>query len=312
MSYNQPGPYGGQPQQPGPYGQQPPQGPPPGGQPGYGYPQQGGAPQQPGYGYPQQGQQPGPYGQQPGPYGQVPQQPGGPAAPYGQVPPQPPQGGKKKTGLIVVAAVAVVAVLGGGAYFLTAGSGGGIEDDGPHTLTLPDTVLGDYNRMGPATPAKDASEDDKNVLATSGIKDAKSVGAIFMNIDATKPPNLEDPAELAKTKAVTFGGIFGEVADPEKALDDVFTNLKQNPQEGMKLVGEAQTVEPDNFNATMRCQEIEGQNQQTGQTERQAMCVWADYSTIGFALPAVGGKGVAIEKAAQTTADFRNEVRVAK
>ncbi|PAX85411.1 hypothetical protein CLM81_13160, partial [Streptomyces albidoflavus] len=28
MSYNQPGPYGGQPQQPGPYGQQPPQGPP--------------------------------------------------------------------------------------------------------------------------------------------------------------------------------------------------------------------------------------------------------------------------------------------
>src|SRR5436190_1888155 len=46
MSYNQPGPYGGQqPQQPGPYGQQPQQpGPygqqPPAPQPGYGYPQQ--------------------------------------------------------------------------------------------------------------------------------------------------------------------------------------------------------------------------------------------------------------------------------
>ncbi|WP_151773219.1 hypothetical protein [Streptomyces abyssomicinicus] len=79
MSYNQPGPYGGQPQQPGPYGQ-------PGAQPGpYGQPagQPGG---QPGpYGQPG-GQQPGPYGQ---PGGQQPGQPG----PYGAPAPQqqPPQ-----------------------------------------------------------------------------------------------------------------------------------------------------------------------------------------------------------------------------
>ncbi|MDX2690557.1 outer membrane protein assembly factor BamB family protein [Streptomyces scabiei] len=124
MSYNQPGPYGGQPQQPGPYGQ-------PGGQPGpYGQQPPQAAPQ-PGYGYP--GQQ-GPYGQpQPGPYGQQP-----PPGPYGYQPPtmamHPQMGqpaGKKKvntTAIIITAAVVAIALIVGGGVLYTSTSGG--DDSG--------------------------------------------------------------------------------------------------------------------------------------------------------------------------------------
>ncbi|MFI5566586.1 hypothetical protein ACIA6T_04260 [Streptomyces sp. NPDC051740] len=63
MSYDQPGPYGGQ--QPGPYGQ-PPQVP----RPGYGSPRQAPPPGRPGYGRPRQP----PYGQQPQ-HGMPPQPP---------------------------------------------------------------------------------------------------------------------------------------------------------------------------------------------------------------------------------------------
>lgn len=316
MSYNQPGPYGGQqPQQPGPYGQQPgpyggpPQQPgPPQDQPGYGYPQQGG--QQPGYGYPQQAPQgvppqgqPGPYGhpqQQPGPYGQQ-------QAPYGQVP-QPPQGGgNKKTG-IILGAVAVVVALGVGGYFLL--GGGGLEDDGPHKLSAPATVLGDYKRIGKEQPPKDVKEDPDNQLTASGISNAKSVGAMFSTVDITDPDL--DPAQAATSKQLLFSGLFGEISDPEKALDQAFNGMKKDPDGEIKMVGEAEAVEPEGLEgAVMKCQEVESKDPKSGATVKQAMCMWADYSTLGMASPSdATGKGLTVDATAKIAADLRNEVRV--
>ncbi|WP_328538750.1 hypothetical protein [Streptomyces sp. NBC_00344] len=333
MSYNQPGPYGQQPpQQPGPYGQQPPQQPGPYGQqpqqpgpygqqpanpygqpagqpqPGYGYPQQapqGVPPQQPGYGYPQQ--QPGPG--QPGPYGQQqPQQP-----PYGQVPP-PPQAPKKKTGLIVVAAVVAVAVIGGGVYLLTkGGDSGSLADDGPHMLTTPAKVLGDYKRNGANRPAQDASSSDAKGLANSGITQAKSVGAVYSTIDFSNPAKAPNPLELAGAHSLSFEGLYGKVKDPAATVDAGFAAFKKNNKDSkVKWIGDPQSVSPDNLDgAVMKCQQAQGPNPATKKTNTQYFCMWADYSTLGITVPTQGaGDGLSLDDSAKVTADLRKAVRV--
>jgi hypothetical protein len=323
MSYNQPGPYGGQPQQPGPYGQQPgpygqpPQAPP--AQPGYGYPQQAPpAPPQPGYGYPQQPpqgvppQQP-PYGQQ-APYGQQP--------PYGQAPygvPQPPAagGGKKKTG-IIIGAVAVVAAIGVGAYFVIGAGGGGLEDDGAHTLSTPAKALGEYHRA--TKDGASAGDDSAAELEKSGVKNGKSVVGFYSNIegyDPSDPSTAPSPAEAATSKSISFVGIYGEIADPEKALDTFFATFKKSTEEDSsgsgsggqaKLVGEPEEVDVDG--ALMKCQAAQGTDQRTKQQKTDWFCAWADYSTLAMVSPGDATKGITKDVAADMTTKLRTEVRV--
>ncbi|MFF3642368.1 hypothetical protein [Streptomyces sp. NPDC002564] len=351
MSHHQPGPYGGQqPQQPGPYGQQPPQQPGPYGQPpqapqpGYGYPQQ--APQ-PGYGYPQQAPQ-GPYGQpqQPGPYGQPPQPPYGQHAPYGQVPPPPPGGGKKKTG-IIVATVAVVAAAAVGGYFLLAGGdddksgkdggsssvadggggGGGIKDDGPHKLIAPDTVLTDYKKDPARSSGLNSVDLDKAEAA--GVKNPKDVQGQYQSGSKDNP--------MAQ-KVLTFGGVYGDIEDPEGVVDHMFTNAKEKNAasggsgESVELVGEPKAYEPAGLDgAVMKCQEMKvdlgGGAGTSGSTAGStagssgpskmsaATCIWGDHSTLGYVVTtdvagALAGTPADLDEAASTTARFRGEVRV--
>ncbi|MFD9885519.1 hypothetical protein ACFWZT_29145 [Streptomyces alboflavus] len=319
MSHNQPGPYGGQqpgpygggqPQQPGPYGQQPPQG------PGYGYPQQ--QPQQPGYGYPQQApqgvppQQP-PYGQpqQPGPYGQQPQ------APYGQVPP-PPQGGGggKKTGLII-GAVAVVAAIGVGAYFVLGGSdsdSGTVKDDGPHKLTTPETVIdGAFKKKAGSGGGFGGINTDKAEKA--GVKNAKDVGADYQSGDTNNPLAL---------KSMNFGGVYGEIDDPESVVDKMFANAKKEQGSGTtkaKVVGDPKSYNPSDLDgAIMKCQEMKADTSGSSDASAPkevsaAVCIWGDKSTIGFTVTvdvanAMAGKSADLEDAAEKTAKLRKDTRV--
>ncbi|MFF1376637.1 hypothetical protein [Streptomyces sp. NPDC058308] len=317
MSDNQPGPYGQQPLQPGPYGQQPQQG---YGQPGYGQPQQ---PSQPGYGYPQQPpQQPG-YGQpqQPGPYGQPPQGPYGqqqPQAPYGQVPPPPPgggSGGKKKTGL-VIGAVAVVAALGVGAYFVFGGSDStSVEDDGAHRLVPPGSV-GEYKKSDEAG-APDGGplgSGDKKNAEEIGIKDPHNVSATY-----------ETGATL-KGKQMSFQGMYGDIDDPEQAVDDGFAKADENTEkesgkstdEGdeVELTGSPETVEPDGLdNAVMKCQTASIKDD--GGETKLPICMWADHSTYGIvfgvdvaAMAKGKGGGMAADDVAEFAADLRKAARV--
>ncbi|MFC8919644.1 hypothetical protein ACFT5C_28220 [Streptomyces sp. NPDC057116] len=300
MSYNQPGPYGGQPQQPGPYGQ-PPQQP----QPGYGYPQQAPPPQgvpPQGYGYPQQ----------PGPYGQPPQQPYG-AGP-GAYPPPPPPAPKKKTGLII-GAVAVVAAIGVGAYFVFGGGAGAdIADDGPHKLVTPETVLSEYKK-DPNDSGDGMSKDDLKDAEKWGVKNAKSVGAAWQVKDETNP--------LAG-KMLNFQGVYGEIADPEKVIDSMFVYMQEESKkeaDGPQMVGSPKAYEPAELSgAVMKCQEAvvkaEAGSTQPGPKEmRMQMCVWGDHSTMGWTLPmnmadVMAGKATSADEAASLTAKLRKEVRV--
>ncbi|MET7988229.1 MULTISPECIES: hypothetical protein [unclassified Streptomyces] len=316
MSYNQPGPYGGQPQQPGPYGQpggQP--GPygqqPPAPQPGYGYPQQA-PPAQPGYGYPPQAPgvppQTPPYGQPPA-YGQQP--------PYGTVPmPPEPSGGKKKTALII-GGVAVVAAIAVGAYLVLGGSSNSsVADDGPHKLTTPAKVIdGQYQRMGKDQGPQDPSSGDAKDLAASGITDSKSVSGVYSTIDLNNPDTLKDLAAIAGSKAISFSGLYGKVKDPEAAIDASFANIKKDSAKGsgpkIDFVGDAKSVSPSGLDgAIMKCQQAKAVNAATGKTDTQYMCMWADYSTLGFGVAAQGGQGVSMDESARVTAALRKDIRV--
>ncbi|WP_447037427.1 hypothetical protein [Streptomyces sp. DSM 118878] len=347
MSYNQPGPYGGQqPQQPGPYGQQPqqpgphgqpPQAPPP----GYGYPQQAPPPQpQQGYGYPQQAPQQG-YSQPqpPGPYGQVPGQfPG-------QVPPPPPSGGGgKKVGLII-ASVVVVAAAAVGGYFAFAGGdddkggkkdgssnvaggggddGGGVKDDGPHKLTTPETVLVDYKKEPGGGSSSSGIDLDKAEAA--GVKNAKDVSAQYKSGGDDNP--------MAQ-KIVSFGGVYGDIDDPEDVVDKMFANAEKKQQEGatanggkVTLVGSPKEYTPSGLDgAVLKCQEMKvdigGGAGTTGTTTGSSApknmsastCIWGDHSTIGYVVgtdvaSALSGTSVDLDEAATTSAKFRTDVRV--
>ncbi|MBM7167958.1 hypothetical protein JQK87_05945 [Streptomyces sp. G44] len=320
MSYNQPGPYGGQPpQQPGPYGQppqqpggpygQPPQAP----QPGYGYPPQAPPPQpQPGYGYPQQ--PPGGYGQpqQPGPYGQFPQQ-----APYGQVPPPPPPGGGKKKAGLIIGAVAVVAAVGVGAYLVFGGgdSGGSssVADDGAHKLVTPETLLSEYEKDDTRPGGFNSS--DIKAAEKAGVKNPEDVDAGY------KTEAGENP--LAQ-KAIQFMGVYGEVGDPGKVVDGMFAKVKKDSMapggsETGRLVGSPKDFSTDQV--VLKCQEsvIENKGPSTGSSSapkeiRMPVCIWGDHSTVAVVIPvevadALAGK-VSLKDASATALKVRKEVRV--
>ncbi|MFE9461156.1 hypothetical protein [Streptomyces californicus] len=334
MSYNQPGPYGGQPPQgqPGPYGQQPgPYGaPPPQGGPGYGYPQQapqGVPPQQPnpyaqpqqpqGYGYPQ-AQQPGPYGQQqpPGPpYGGQPQYGGQP--PYGGQPQQP----KKKTGLIVGVAVVALAVIAGGVYFLTSGGGSSDVADSTKGYKLTPAASVDDYKQDPSKkkPSSGTMSGEKKAKAEAmGIKNPNKAEAAYMSGDLQKNP--------LTSKVLMLTGVWGEIEDPASTIDKFFASAQQDAVDDEKsegtLVGSPKEFTPSGFEgALMKCQDLKVVNEdadgsvQNGPKEMtMPICVWADYSTVGAVVAVdIGGamtnKSMSQEETAALAAKLYNTSR---
>ncbi|MET9729404.1 hypothetical protein ABZZ79_01695 [Streptomyces sp. NPDC006458] len=307
MSYNQPGPYGGQPQQPGPYGGQPQQPgpygqPPQAPQPGYGYPQQPAQPQ-PGYGYPQQPVPPQPgYGQQP-PYGQ---------APYGVPQPPAPGGGRKKTGL-VIGAVAVVAAIAVGAYFVLASGGSSdLADDGPHKLTTPATVMNDEYKKDDSD-SDSMTKDDIKDAEKWGVKNPTDVSANYVSGNEDNP---------LSQKMLSFGGVYGEIEDPEKVVDAFLAYMKSDANKEDDAMTVTMVGEPKAYDnakgAVLKCQDAMMEPKEKGEGPSAmhiTYCAWGDHSTLGLVAP-IDLANLASEKksdpaaAADLTAKFREEVRV--
>ncbi len=331
MSSNQPGPYGQQPgqpggqgpYQPGPYGQPQP-GPNPyaqgdgSSQPGYGQqppqaPGQPGVPPQQGYGYPGQ---PGPYGQQPPgqpPYG-PPQQPGMPV---------PPQGGKNKGKMIaiVVGALAVVGAVVAGFLVVNGGAGDGddIADDGKqYKLTAPQTVADEYQRSPTSSGDGGVKPKDADKFEEFGVKDPESVGAEYATGTEQTATQLQ------------FGGVWGEIEDPQRVLDLAFglmaqESAKQAGRAGgdakVDLEGEPEEQQPESLgdDAVMKCQSIkvtapEGAGAKVDSV-RVPLCMWADHSTVALVTTidpaaALTGRSTPLDEAAETAAKVRKDTRV--
>jgi hypothetical protein len=230
--------------------------------------------------------------------------------------PPAPGGGKKKTGLII-GAVAVVAAVAVGAYFVVgSGSGGSsdVADDGPHKLTTPATVLTEYKKAEDG--ADGMSKSDLKDAESWGVKNPKDVSASYQSGDKDNP--------LAG-KVLSFGGVYGDIEDPEKAVDGMFAFMEKESRSGgsdedVKLVGSPKAYEPASLDgAVLKCQEanVDNSGGSTGEPKnvKMTMCVWGDHSTIGFVMPMelsdiAAGKSADPAEAAETTAKLRKEVRV--
>lgn len=324
MSYNQPGPYGGQqpqqpgpygqqPQQPGPYGQQPgPYGQQPGAQPGYGYPQQ--APQ----GVPQQGyppQQPG-FPQQQAPYGGYQQQ-----APYGGgMPPQ--QAPKKSKAGVIIAVVLAVAVIGGGAYwFLRSDAGNGdVSASTKGYKIVPPATVNEFKKSAKDSTDNKMDDEEKKRTEGIGIKNPTKVGQGY---------EISDPAKPLESKSLNLTGFYGEIADPAKTLDSSFAMFKassmeeKNKDSDVQFIGSPETFKPAGFSgALMKCQEMKivSKKPSTNPLEPKEItfpvCIWADYSTMGVTMSIdigkvmTGGKGYTLAQTAELNAKLYNTARV--
>ncbi|QES50169.1 hypothetical protein DEJ50_22405 [Streptomyces venezuelae] len=320
MSYNQPGPYGQQPQQPNPYGGQPqqpnPYGQPPQGQPGYGYPQQ--APQGvPPQGYPQQPGVP-PQGQ-PG-YG-YPQQPGmPPQPPYGQ----PPK--KSKTGIIVLAAVVAVAAIGGGAWFLLGdgASNGDVSASTKGYKIVPPESVAEFTKDS-KSKSDSFDAEDKKEAEDIGVKNAEQADQEYQS------GSKENPLQA---KMLKFTGLYGEIDDPAKTLDGAFAMMKKESEKDQAKgkgdteftwVGEAEEKKPAGFSgALMKCQDAKLINKKPSDNPMEpkeltmTFCIWTDYSTMGVMIPMdlgaimTGKQSYTKDQAAELTAKLYNTARVKK
>jgi hypothetical protein len=233
--------------------------------------------------------------------------------------PQPPApgGGGKKTGLII-GAVAVVAAIGVGAYFVIGGGGGAgaLEDDGPHKLTTPAKVLGEYNRI--SKDGATAGDDSTQELEKSGVKDGKSALGTYSTMDISKydPNDPSSAAQLATAKSASFFGVYGEISDPEAALDTFFANFKKSSEKesssstGPKteLIGEPEEADLDG--AVMKCQAAKGQNVMTKKDQTNWFCAWADYSTIAVVSSGTAAGDTSKDTAIDITTKLRPEIRV--
>ncbi|MFJ8163230.1 hypothetical protein ACIRBY_20210 [Streptomyces sp. NPDC096136] len=322
MSYNQPGPYGQQPQQPGPYGQQPPPPPNPYGQPapqpGYGYPQQ--APPPPAYPQPTPPPPPPPAFPQQGGYQQQPPQPA-----YGyQQPPQqgympPPTPPKKSKAGPIIAAVVAVAVIGGAGWWFLGGGAGGVSDATKGYKLVAPASVGEFQK-NPSYKETPITDKDKQDAEAAGIKNPTKVGMSYLS---------GDPKTPLTNKTLTFNGLYGEIADPEKTVDGYFAmaklNLsKSNDKMTADLVGSPKEITPSGFKgAVLKCQEIKFTSKDpkaTGGIKEfgAPICIWGDYSTLavisaGDTASAVAGKlGYTLEQDADFAAKLYNTARVKK
>ncbi|MFH8370486.1 hypothetical protein [Streptomyces sp. NPDC018031] len=236
-----------------------------------------------------------PYGPQGG-FGQP--QPG-----YGPPPPLPPgpppgrSGGSGKAAVIVISAVLAIALVGGGVwYFLGTGSDGPeLTDDGKnYELTAPRTVLGEFTLDNPGETDDDITYEQTKEL---GIKRAHAIDAEY---------DAGDVVDGVVAKDVNLSGVWGEVEDPQQAVDSAFALMTQGmgPDSEAEAVGSPERVEPEDLtDAVMKCQVIKWTNSQ------ETRCVWADYSTIGIVSAKERDKEVTIDAAARIAADLRDEVR---
>ncbi|GHC42623.1 hypothetical protein [Streptomyces flavofungini] len=222
-----------------------------------------------------------------------------------------------------VAGIGIVAVLGVGAYIgfgddsSDGGGGGGgsaaVKDDGPHKLIAPKTVLDGYKQLDGIT----STELEEH--ARFGVHEAENVQTVYGN--GSKGDDMGGGM-------IQFTGAYGKIADPEKTVDAMFTDLSEKAEKGPGKGGEKSTWlgdGPEDFSAdgaVLKCQASRVEDSSTAARKglspkeaRLALCVWADHSTVAVVLPMdtraiKEGKAASLDEAATTTKKLRKEVRV--
>ncbi|MFD3698044.1 hypothetical protein ACFWUZ_18150 [Streptomyces sp. NPDC058646] len=265
-----------------------------------------------------------PYGQ-PAPSGQQPygQQGWGPPQQIGSYGPPPPQSApRRKTGLIITGATVALAVIAGGAYFVLGGNGDGesasssavADSTKGYGLVAPESVDA-YKKSGPGSAPGELNAEQKKEAEGLGVRNARAVSGIY-NAESS------DPGKVGGARLM-FDGLYGDIPDPARALDNYFSGLAKKGLKGdgktrglqLQLVGTATTVKPAGFEgALMKCQDVKvtresgaGPPKDGDKDFQYPVCAWADRSTLGGAnvvhlvQPMTGGKGASQEEVAALT-----------
>ncbi len=203
------------------------------------------------------------------------------------MPPQPPYGAqppkKSKAGVIIGVVVAVAVIAGGGWYLMNGGSGGSVSADTKgYKLAYPASV-DSYAKNDKATSSTDGPVQGELKTRTEamGIKNGNKASAQYV-------------AGAPKGKQLTVNGYWGQIDNPESALDAYFAQIgAPNPETdklGLKYekVGSPKAFTPDGFKgAIMKCVEIKmtaTKNTKPGEPTSIVIptCAWSDYSTLGI------------------------------
>ncbi|MVO84455.1 hypothetical protein GPA10_06610 [Streptomyces sp. p1417] len=201
----------------------------------------------------------------------------------------------------------------GGSEGAGGGKAGAVVDDGPHKLVAPKTVLGGYRTVDGITSAGLEGH------ARLGVRDAENVQAVYGSGAKGNPMG---------GGMIQFTGVYGKIADPEKTVDAMFSDLEDKAEkkgrggERNEMLGTPQDFDADG--AVLKCQATKvsqgsaagtGSGPEEARTARMALCAWADRSTAAVVLPMdvraiKAGRATPLREAAETTRKLRAEVRV--
>lgn len=205
----------------------------------------------------------------------------------------------------------MVAAIGVGAYFVIGGGGGNgaVADDTKGYKITPAATVGEYKKEG-ADKSGGLSAEQKVAADAMGIKNAQQAQASYKSGDSSDP---------LKGKNMSLNGMWGEVADPEKAIDAAFANYGKNQgakSEDVKVtpIGNPESKTPAGFEgALMKCQNLTLESTKTETTPGPKSftvptCIWADYGTVGVvnaidpSTMLTGGQGFTLDQVAELTA----------
>ncbi|GAA4919959.1 hypothetical protein GCM10023237_45720 [Streptomyces coeruleoprunus] len=180
---------------------------------------------------------------------------------------------------MIIGAAAVVVALAVGAYFVFGGSGNGAvaADTKGYKLTAPESV-GEFKKSE-GSGSSTLSDKDKKEAEALGIKNPQQLGVQYQSGDKSNP---------MQQKMLTLSGLWGEISDPEKALDGHFNKVQEGEDEDLsiKFIGSAEEVTPAGFEgALMKCRQAEFtfKGDTEGLTNKPVLvpvCAWADFGTM--------------------------------
>lgn len=211
--------------------------------------------------------------------------------------------------------VAVAVIAGGGWYLAGGGAGGDISADTKgYKLVAPESV--DDFKKDPSYKEPAFTDEDKKEAEASGVKNPARVGMAY---------TAGDPKNPLTGKGLSFKGLYGEIADPEKSVDGYFAMAKLNASKDGKsdvtLIGSPKAMTPAGFKgAVMKCQEAKFVIKDTttkGPKEfTLPICIWGDYSTLSMVTATdvaslfANKPGYTMEQTAEFTAKLYNTARV--
>ncbi|RKN11476.1 hypothetical protein D7319_05925 [Streptomyces radicis] len=209
----------------------------------------------------------------------------------------------------MAAAVVALAVVGGASALLLGDDADETTTGEHHRFELP-RLTGDFELY-------ESEEMPDDIAGPGGAQEGITAEGGSQGRYSTVPHDAgDDGMEMGLI------GVWGEVADPERASDAMFAMFGRLVGDEAPPAGEPERVTPDGLpdEVLLRCQVFDTPEGGTdvGDAERVPVCVWADASTVGVTMfdRFTGAEGapapdpVTVAEAAAFTVEARDDALI--